>query len=163
MIARASRSTYLEFIWNHIGMYITPLFGKPTPLSPNSVVVSTFHHIPRHGKLVDKDAVTRRLAATSAALYTQEIGWSVVDALSQVASMHSLRPHIPIGMWVRLVKWPSLPPKCSGRSVGTGEDVRHVRALGDFGVLKLYLLLFSVLVRVSLHLPLGSCRNAYSD
>ena len=108
-VARASRSTYLEFIWNHIGMYITPLFGKPTPLSPNSVVVSTFHHIPRRGKLVDEDAVTRRLAATSAALYTQEIGWSVVDALLQVVSMHSLRPHIPIGMWVRLVKWPSPP------------------------------------------------------
>lgn len=47
--------------------------------------------------------------------------------------------------------------------MGTGEDVRHVRALGDVGVLKQCLLLFSVLVGVGLHLPLGSRRNAYID
>ena len=74
--------------------------------------------------------------------YTLEVGRSVVDATLQIAVSYSLRPHIPIGVWALFKKQPSLPPICRGRSLGTTPEViRHVRGLGDPGILKSYFLL----------------------
>jgi hypothetical protein len=80
--------------------------------------------------------------AASAVPYTEEAGQSVVDILLHIASVDSLRPHIPTGIWTWLNKRPSLPPKCVGRSRGSsGDVVRQVRALRDTEILKSYLLL----------------------
>ena len=138
----ASNSNHREFVWSRIGPYITPLFGGPTPPFLNSYIMLASPCIPWRSELVDEYAVTRWAAATSAVSYTEEICQSVVSALLQIASTDSLRPYIPIDVWMWLEKRPSLPPKCPGRSVGTaGGVVRHIRALGDVGILKSYLLL----------------------
>ena len=45
-------------------------------------------------------------------------------------------------IWAWLKKQPILPPVCLGRRCGTTPDtVRHVRGLGNFEILKSYLLL----------------------
>ena len=91
---------------------------------------------------MDETVVTGWVAAVSATLYTEEVGQSVVDALLQIVSIHSLRPHIPISIWTWLKKQPSLPPECFGQQKGIeGHVVCHVCALGDIEILKSYFLL----------------------
>ena len=93
--------------------------------------------LPDRGNLLTKWAV-----ATSEVPYTEEIGWSVVDVLFHVSMFSSLRSRIPVGVWGWLEKRPPLPPKCYGRRFGTEDSViRHVRSLGNFNILKSYLLL----------------------
>ena len=141
-VARASNSTHQEFVWSRVGPYITPLFGKPTPPSLNSVIILASSYAPWSRKLVDQITVTGWAAVVLQVSYTEEVGQSVVDVLFRIASSKSLRPHIPIGIWAWLEKRPSLPPQCWGRSWGTaGGIVRHVRAFGDIELLRSYLLL----------------------
>ena len=86
--------------------------------------------------------VRRWAAAALVVVDTEEVSQYVVDTLLQIASICSLRPHIPIGIWVWLKKRPSLPPVCLGRRCGTTPDtIRYVRGLGDVEILKSYLLL----------------------
>ena len=140
-VARASNSNYREFTWRQVGPYIVPLIGKPTTPSLDSIIILASHHVPWHSKLVDKDTVARWAAATSAIPYTEEVGQSVVDALLQIASVFSLRPHIPIGIWAWLKRRPSPYLEGWGRWIGIREDiVCHVRALGGIEILKSYFL-----------------------
>ena len=140
-VARALNSNYWEFMWRHVGPYIVPLFGKPTTPSLDSIIILASHNVPWRSEQVDKDTVARWAAATLAIPYTEEVGQSVVDALLQIASVDSLRPHIPIGIWAWLKRRPSPPPVCYGRWIGIKEDVvRHVRALEDIEILKSYFL-----------------------
>ena len=70
-----------------------------------------------------------------------EAGQDVVDLLLQIASVHSLLPHIPIEIWAWLKERPSLPPVCWGRESGTSRNIiRHIRGLGDIEILKSYFL-----------------------
>ena len=99
-------------------------------------------YVPWDDELHDGHTVARWAAAASATPYTEEIGRSVVDALLQIASVDSLRPHIPVDLWAWLKELPSLPPVCQGRSAGRKEAVvRHVRGLGDIEITKAYFLL----------------------
>ena len=140
-VSRASNSNHREFMWRHVGPYIVPLVGKPTTPSLDSIIILASHHVPWNNKRVNKDTVARWAAATSAIPYTEEVGQSVVDALLQIASVASLRPHIPIGIWAWLKRRPSPPPKCLGRWQGIqGNVICHVRALGDIEILKSYFL-----------------------
>ena len=86
--------------------------------------------------------VAKWAKAVSTVSYTEEVCRSLVDALLHIASVDSLRPHIPDGIWAWLKNQPSLPPECPGRSRGTSVDVvRRVRTLGDIEILKSYFLL----------------------
>ena len=139
-VARASNRNCGEFIWHFVGRYITPSFSKQTTPSLNLVIIFASPHV--DWDRMDETAVTGWAVAVSATPYTKEVGQSVVDALLQIASIHSLRPHIPISIWTWLKKQPSLPPECFGRQKGIeGYVVRHVRALGDIEILKSYFLL----------------------
>ena len=140
-VARASNSNYREFMWGCVGPCIVPLLGKPTTPSLDSIIILASHRVPWYSSRVDKDTVARWAAMTSAIPYTEEVGQSVVDALLQIASVGSLRPHIPIGIWAWLKRRPSPYPECWGRRIGIEEDiVYHVRALGDIEILKSYFL-----------------------
>ena len=140
-VARASNSNYREFMWGCVGPCIVPLLDKPTTPSLDSIIILASHRVPWYSSRVDKDTVARWAAATLAIPYTEEVGQSVVDALLQIASVDSLRPHIPIGIWAWLKRRPSPPPVCYGRWIGIKEDVvRHVRALEDIEILKSYFL-----------------------
>ncbi|KAF9778945.1 hypothetical protein BJ322DRAFT_463948 [Thelephora terrestris] len=81
-------------------------------------------------------------AAISRVTPTEEVERRVVDALLQIASVDSLRPHIPNDSWSWLNRRPVLPPICLGRAMGTKKHVvRRVKELGDVEILKSYLIL----------------------
>ena len=138
----ARASNLLEPMWPHLKPYIATLFGKPTHPSLDWIIILASPHVPWHGSLHDENTVSRWAMVASAVSYTEEVGQSVVDVLLQIASIDSLRSHIPISVWVWLKKQPPLPPKCLGRSKGTrGGVVRHIQAFRDVDILKSYLLL----------------------
>jgi len=138
--AMAPRSA--QFIWRCVKSYITQLSKKPSPRSSNQVFVLASPYVSWCNGLYDENMVTRWAAAAAKIPYTEEVGQSVVDALLHIASVDSLRPHIPVGIWAWLKRRPSLPPECSGRSKGSERDVVcHIRALGDIEVLESYLVL----------------------
>ena len=92
-------------------------------------------------KWVDETTVTWWAAAALALPYTEEVGQSVVDVMLKIASCESLRPHIPIDIWVWLKKRPSLPPQSLGRFRAIYSDViDHIRGFGDIEILKSYFL-----------------------
>ena len=122
---------------------ITTLFEEASPDPPNRVVTLMSPHA-SWGRLgiSDGNTVTWWAAAALAVPYTEEVGQSVVDTLLQIASQVRLRPYIPTEIWAWLKKRPSLPPICSGRSMGTRNSVvSWVRELGDVEILESYLLL----------------------
>ncbi|KAF9778327.1 hypothetical protein BJ322DRAFT_493708 [Thelephora terrestris] len=141
-IIRAAKASKTCWFFNPVGSYITALFGKPSSSSLNWLLTIVSPHIDWENKVDGENAVVRWAAAASAVPDTEEVRQSVVDTLLQIASIHSLRPHIPIEIWAWLKKRPSLPPVCSGRSRGTTADtIRYVRGLGDFEIVKSYFLL----------------------
>ena len=113
-VTRALNSNYWKFMWRQVGPYIVPLFGESTTPSLDSIIILASHHVPWDDERVNKDTVARWAAVTSAIPYTEEVGQSVVDALLQIASVGSLRPHIPIGIWAWLKRRLSPPPECLG-------------------------------------------------
>ena len=138
----AVTSNFEQSMWRHIQPYITTLSNDPSPHFLNQIIALGSSYVSWHHGQHNETMVIRWAAAASTVPYTEVVGQSVVDALLQIASVDSLRPHIPVGVWAWLKKRPSLPPVCYGRSRGTTINVvRHVRALGDIEVLKSYLLL----------------------
>ena len=141
-VARASNS--VEFIWHLVTPYIASLFDKPNSPFLDWIITLISPHILWHDRPHDENAVTRWAAAASrvsTAAYTEEVGCNVVDVLLQVASIDSLRPHIPGDTWALLNNRPSLSHNCLGRLNGTrGSVVRYARTLGD-EIFKSYLLL----------------------
>ena len=87
-VARASNRNCGEFIWHFVGRYITPSFSKQTTPSLNLVIIFASPHV--DWDWMDETVVTGWAAAVSATLYTEEVGQSVVDALLQIVSIHSL-------------------------------------------------------------------------
>jgi len=131
-----------RFIWRLAKPLIMGLANTQSSLSLNWLITLASPHVSWHDKPYDGSMVTRWAAAVSAVPYTEEVGKSVVGTLLHIASVDSLRSHIPVGIWTWLEEQPTLPPGCSGRSRGSGGDVvRQVRALGDTEILKSYLLL----------------------
>jgi hypothetical protein len=128
-------------MWVRITPFIPTLFNEASPRT--TVLVSS--HADWEQLKDCENLICQWAAAVSAVQYTEEdteVGQSVVDALLHIASIDSLRPHIPVNIWAWLEKQPSLPPGSLGRSKGSNESVVcHVRALGDIGILKSYLLL----------------------
>ena len=137
-IARASGP--YAFMWQSFGQYADTLLNGPTPPSLNRAVVLLSPCM--SWDRWDENLVSRWAATVSATPYSEEIGWSVIDTLLQLARTVHLSPYIPADVWARLKEQPSLPPVCMGRRKGTnGGVVRRVRRLGDLDVLKSYFLL----------------------
>ena len=142
-VTKASMSG--EFVWRKVLPFIVTLFDKTTPDRPDPlnrviVLMSPYVHWGAFG--ANKNMVIRWAVAASTISYTAEVGQSVVDALLQIASINSLRQHIPPDTWAWLNKRPSLPSVCRGRSRGSTADVVYaVRALQEVETLKSYLLL----------------------
>jgi len=131
-----------QFVWHYIQPYIARLSNDTSPHSLDQGIVLGSSHVSWRNEQCYESMVIRWAAAASAVPYSEEVGQNVVDALLQIASVDSLRSHIPVDIWAWLKKRPTLSPVCHGRSEGTkGDVVRHVRALGDIEVLKSYLLL----------------------
>ena len=131
-----------EFIWHRAKPFIMRLSNTQSPPSLDRLIILASPHISWHEEPHDGNMVARWAEAASALPYAEDVGQIVVNALLHIASVDTLRPHIPIGVWAWLKEKPSLPPKCSGRSRGSnGDVVRQVRALGDVEILKSYLLL----------------------
>ena len=138
-VARASNSG--SFIWDRIGPHISMLFDKPNP-PLNWVTTLASQHVPWSDELHDENTVARWASAASTVQYTEAIGQSTVDALFHIASVGSLRPHIPIPIWALLKQRRPLPSECRGRSRGSASDVvRYIRGLGDIEILKAYFFL----------------------
>jgi len=110
-------------VWHHVGQIVMRLFNTQTPPSPDWLITLASPHLSWHDELYDGNMVVRWATAASAVPYTEEVGQSVVDTLLYIASIDSLRPHIPVGIWTWLKKQPSLPPECEGRQKGTSGDV----------------------------------------
>lgn len=137
-----SASNSGRFIWHRINPYLTTLFDEPSPPPLHRVVTLMSPYVPWGDKPHDEHTVARWAAAASAVPYSDEVGCSVVNALLQIASIDSLRPHIPVNLWELLKEKPPLRPVCRGRLVGRKEAiVRHVRQLGDIEIVKSYFLL----------------------
>jgi hypothetical protein len=125
-------------MWTRVKPFLPILFNEAS----HRAVVLVSPHADWRSLGDHKDLIYRWAVAVSTVQYTEVVGQSVVDTLLHITSIDSLRPHIPVSIWAWLEKRPSLSPVCLGRSYGTeGDVVRHVRALGDIGIPKSYLLL----------------------
>ena len=139
-VAKASKSG--EFVWRKVLPFLVTLFDETSPDSLNRVIALMSPSIHWGACGANTTMVIRWARAASVVPYTEEVGQSVVDALLQIASIHSLRQHIHVETWAWLNKRPPLPPVCRGRSRGSTADVVHrIRALHDVETLKSYLLL----------------------
>jgi hypothetical protein len=144
IIHAARTSDPSRFMWRYVKPYLVTLLGGPAPPSLDRAIAllspCLSPCVPWHPW--DEITIARWGAAVSEALYSEEVGRSVVDTLLQLAGVDNLRPHIPTGVWAWLKYQPSLPPVCQGRDWGTDRDVVcRVRQLGDLNILKSYLLL----------------------
>ena len=145
ILGAARVSNFGRFMWNRTNPYIIPLFDEQSPSSLNRVVALASPYVAWNDMLDSKNVIARWAAAASAVPYTEEVGQSVVDALLQIVSVTSLRPHIPADLWTWLKRRPSLPPVSRGRwSACWPEVIHYVRGLGDIEILKsFFLLVFS--------------------
>ena len=127
--------------WHHIRPCIKALIGKSGTPSLNRAIILMLPCLDWDDEWADETTVTWWAAAALVLPYTEEVGQSVVDVLLQIASCRSLRPHIPIDIWVWLKKQPSLPPWSKGRFRAIDSDaIDHIRGLGDIEILKSYFL-----------------------
>jgi len=122
-IAKASDSG--GFMWYHVKSFVTAMFDKSNPPSLNWILGLISPCLYWHDGLRGEDAVSMRAKPASAAPRTGEVGQDTVNRLLRIAFLGFPRP----------------PYGSSGQPIGTGEDIRNVRALGDIGILKSYLLL----------------------
>ena len=129
-------------MWRRVEPFVITLLSEESHVSPKRAVILTSPHLP-WVEFTSGERLTKLWAGAAPAVpYTDEVGQTVVDTLLQIASDDTLRPHIPDGMWSWLNKPRSLPPVCWGRYCGNHTDtIKIVRALGDIGTLKSYLLL----------------------
>ena len=143
--ARVSDSSFSnlgKFMWCHVVPYVSRLFEERSSTSLNRVITLISPYVPRESWLDNQTAVSRWAKAALAIPRTEEVGQRVVDALFQIASFDSLRPHIPTEIWSFLKNQPPLPPVyCGIQWAGYVGIVAHVRSLKDIELLKSYFLL----------------------
>ena len=140
---RAARTSGQSgFMWHRIRLPFTTLLDGGSPVHLKQAAVLASCYLPWWNFLNDEHLIQLWAVAAVEVPYTDKVGKSVVDTLLQIASNGSLRPHIPVGMWLWLNKKPILLPTCIGRLQGSSRVVvQAVRGLGDKETLKSYLLL----------------------
>ena len=121
--ARASKSR--SFMWCRIKPFIMTLFTTPNPPFLNWVLGLISPGVLWYDQPHDHLAVAWRAVGPS---YTEEADRSLVDELLHIAFVASLRPNVPRELSERPMEAP-------------GDVIRRVRALGDIGILKSYLVL----------------------
>ena len=85
----------LKFVWHHVNRMLLR-FSRTMPVTFMSP------HVPWDDKLHDGDTVARWATAALTVPYTEEVECSVVNALLQIVSIDSLRPHLPTDLWTWL-------------------------------------------------------------
>ena len=86
-------------IWHRAKPLIMRLSNTQNTPSLNWLITLASLHVSWHDEPCDGNIVARWTAAALAVPYTEGVGQSVVDALLHIASVDSLRPHIPVGIW----------------------------------------------------------------
>ena len=124
-VARASDPDSENFMWHHIGPFTMTLFDNPNPPSLNWILGLTSPRKLWHDQPHDNSAVSWPAAAPS---YTGEADRGMVDEVLRVAADEVLR--------VAFINPRRRTPMRTEKAA-----VREVRALGDAGVLRSYLLL----------------------
>ena len=119
--ARAS-SKHHKFLWNRLGPYVLAMFEKPNPPSLSWLLELA---APLHGLSCNKNVAAGQAAIRS---YTGEVCRSVVSRLLHIVFTDPVRPRILDGF----------PEQSKGAG---GDLILQIRALGDVGILKSYLLL----------------------
>ena len=138
----ALTSTSWGFMWQSIDPYITSLFDESNPPHLHQAVILASPCADWDSWRYTPNAVARWSAAVLATPYSEEIGRNVVDALLQIASNKTLRPHIPAKIWEWLKRRPSLPPVSRGRQRGIAAGlVYQIQGFKKIEILKSYLLL----------------------
>jgi len=137
----AEASDLRGYMWYHIEPFISALLHEEGYGSPKLAAILTSPHLP-WDQFTNSENLIHLWAATASEVPNNDTGRDMVDTLLQIACDPRLQPHIPVGMWSRLNKRPSLAPVCRGRYLGSFPEVLQiVRALGDIEILKSYLLL----------------------
>ena len=125
-------------LWHPITPYITILFKTASA----EAIVTISPHVPWYCVPNDASVVKAWAAAAPKVLGIDEVELRIVDALLQIASVDSLRPHIPRSSWSWLNKRPTLPSICFARSMATQKHVvRWVKQLQDVEILTSYFIL----------------------
>ena len=96
-VALKSRSG--EFMWYHIGPYITTLFDESSPPLLNQAIILAAPCVRWGNETYSRKAAARWASAVLATPYSKEVGQSVVDALLQIVSCRRLQPYVPIRAW----------------------------------------------------------------
>ena len=121
--------------------HTTTLLGKPNSPFRNWLIALVAPHAGWEDEELGEDAVIAWAAAVSTVPGTEEVIRSVVSLLMRITNIDSLRPHLPIEIWVWMKKWQSLPvadwPRYYATTLGA---VRHVRGFGDFEIIGSYFL-----------------------
>ena len=79
------------------------------------------------------------MKAASALPYTDDVCWSMVVGLLDMASSDELLPHIPMDAWDWLNKRPVLPPECVALLQTTESVVQKIQQLGSIKLIVSYL------------------------
>jgi len=124
-ISRTARVTRSEkFMWYRVQPFIAKMFDEPNPPSLNWVLGLVSPRLPWYDEPSNENMVVRRVTVS----HPEEDCWSVANELLGIAFIDSLHSNIPHGfLW---------QPKTTG-----GDLTDRVRAFGDIGILKSYLLL----------------------
>ena len=125
-----------------LGPCIAMLFEKPSSSFLNRLITNMSPHINWRDDSHGEKLVVQWSAAVLAVQEIGEVSQSVVSTLLQIASIDSLRPHIPVKIWELIKSKPSLPPLCWGwHPVTTPNVVHYIRGLRDLEIIKSYFLL----------------------
>ena len=129
-----------RFMRSYIEPYAATLLKKTTLSSLHRATILLSPYVPP--RQWDESMIASWAAAVSAVPYSEMVGRSMVNTVFRLASMETLQPYIPIGVWAWLKLQLSLPPVCVGRDSGNGQAlVCLIRGLGDPDILKSYLFL----------------------
>ena len=140
-IMHVVRGSSDRYFMSSVQPHITTLLGKPNSPFRNWLIAVVVQYVNWEDEEHGEDAVVAWAAAVSTAPDTGEVISGVVRTLMQITKIDSLRPHIPIEIWVWMKKLRSLPVTDWPPFVTTTPDaVRHIRGLGDFETIGLYFL-----------------------
>ena len=122
-IAKASGSG--KFMWYHVEPFIIDMFNKPNPPSLNWILTLISPCLHWQDGLHGENTVAMPATAASTVSHSGRVDRDVVDRLLRIAFLGFPRP----------------PQGSLEQPIGTGGDIRQVRALGDIGILKSYLII----------------------